>query len=116
MCNQRHNGYANYETFAVAMWIDNDELFCTEITQMAEDAIEEGIESYHFAGQVKAYVENEILGESYPDSGLLADLFNAAWSEIDWYELAEYYLNSAKDNAECTSAQIDKEYEELCNA
>jgi hypothetical protein len=79
-----YEGWKNYETWACALWLDNEyDLYqtCIRIVANANDA-------YDAAQSFKTLVE-----EAAPDLGasLYSDLLNAAISEIDWYEIVEHY-------------------------
>jgi hypothetical protein len=100
-----YNGWTNYETWAVALWIDNDESYqnrardwaaeCTEAAAECEQTrsgvwtLEEA-RRYALADTLKAWVESDLL----PDLGatLAADLLSAAVSEVSWNEVADHYL------------------------
>jgi len=85
-----YNGWSNYETWCVKLWIDNDEYLCNhwqpEVVRDAKDV-------YGLADTIEAFVtdpENGLI----PDLGatLGADLLNAALSKVDWREIAENML------------------------
>jgi len=81
---QGYQGWKNYETWAMALWIDNEEgsyYVAREI--VSNDA------SYRSADALKEWME-----ESMPDLGasVWADLLNAAFGEVDWHEVASHYL------------------------
>ena len=94
-----YNGWKNYETWNVKLWLDNDQGTYTEVTDHATEAVEEGTEVYQFADWLKDYVEETFFPEDQEPSGMAADLLNAAKSEVDWFEIAEAYLNDAKEEA-----------------
>src|SRR3990170_4163504 len=95
-----YNGWTNYETWAVALWIDNDEGTHNERRDMAQQAVDNSPEDtnvpsiwtkeqaarYRLADSLKEWV-NELM----PDLGasLASDLLSAALSEVDWNEIAE---------------------------
>ena len=95
-----YNGWRNYETWAVALWIDNEQETQEQALEMARNAVDaagmaEGEpyppEPRHIlADTLKTWVSDELL----PDLGatLAADLLGAAVSEVDWREIAEHYL------------------------
>lgn len=106
----RHNGFANYETWLVSLWMNNDfdsyqryrqiarEIFacsptetvgcCTygdaAINEIAE-ALKEELEAGSPVGQ---------------EASIYADLIHAALAEVDWYELAEELLCDTKEDHE----------------
>lgn len=76
-----YNGYTNYETWAVALWIDNNQ----GDSEYWQEQAGEAISIHELADQIKETHE-----EALPEvSGFAADLLNAAMSEVNWYELAE---------------------------
>lgn len=104
-----YNGWKNYETWLVGLWMDNDEGTHDYWRERAQEIKEEG----DFGGRGS----NEFMPESVtPDDmllstiadelkdqhemmveekgleGFMADLINAALSEVDWRELAEHLL------------------------
>jgi hypothetical protein len=82
MCNT-YNGYKNYETWNVALWMDNDPGSQGYWMEQAENA--ESITT--LADMMKD--EHE---ESMPEvTGVYADLLQAALDSVDWYEIAENY-------------------------
>ena len=100
-----YNGWRNYETWAVALWIDNEEPTQRQALSMARVARREstmhhnvkgGIwtpaeaERYELSDALQTWVSDEML----PDLGatLAADLLGAAVSEVDWQEIADHYL------------------------
>lgn len=82
----RYNGWTNYETWCVALWMDSEEGTQEYFREMAEGygaQSEEGSVS-RFADALKDHHE-----ELLPDlQGFVADLLNAAMSEVNWYEIA----------------------------
>ena len=89
-----YQGWANYETWAVALWIDNDLL-----QGMQERALEIGrdLELYAASEALRDWTH-----EDAPDLGacVYADLLRAALGEVDWRELAEHYAEQAREIAE----------------
>ena len=108
----RYNGYANYETWAVALWLGNDEASHVYWSEAAESAREEAGRCWQVRDQVwtaeKAplylladRIEEEVT-EGAPDFGctLYADLLNSALSEIDWREVAADFLESSGESCD----------------
>lgn len=88
-----YNGWTNYETWCVNLWLDNDEgLFNTtrEMTREADNELEA-------AEAVKDMVEGMA-----PDLGgtLWGDMLNAALSEVNWQEIANVHREGMDDDTD----------------
>lgn len=79
--NSGYNGWKNYETWLVALWMDN-----SQSDQQYYRELAEGMSVYDLA-QV---IQNEIEENSPLEGGsMYEDLLRAALSEVDFYEIAE---------------------------
>lgn len=85
---EKYNGWRNYETWLVSLWLDNDFYFQTR--HLVDYAIKE-----HTGSKLKANCElagsiEEMLGDAMPELGntLWSDMLNAAMAEVDFYEIA----------------------------
>lgn len=87
-----YQGSANYETWAVGLWLDKDESAYQQIMELVREHKDEEI--YKVGDLIKDWVW-EWIGEGEP--GLREDFVNASMGEVDWYELAENYLEEVKD-------------------
>jgi hypothetical protein len=89
-----YNGWTNYETWCMALWIDNDEdsyCYSRELVRGAEDGAVSGLSREAIAAEVlKDWMEEQV-----PDleASVWSDLLRAAFSEVDWYEIAENFLS-----------------------
>ncbi len=96
--DNRHNGWANYETWAVNLWLDNEEHSQQMLRCFAESAIEDC--QIDGSGKSEAIYEcsraiREFIEENVPElDGLFADLLNGALSEVNWREIAEHAVNA----------------------
>ena len=82
MCNE-YNGYKNYQTWNVALWIDNDESTCDLIL----DLIARCKDDYEAAEELKRFIE-----EANPladTATMFTDLLNSALAEVDYMEIIE---------------------------
>lgn len=75
-----YNGYSNYETWLMSMWLNNDQLtyyMLEEIKAAADSAY------------AKAVKLEEMVREQYTFEpvGLIADFINAALGRVDWAEI-----------------------------
>lgn len=104
MTNETYNGYANYETWAVNLWLGNEESSYRYWREAAEEErrqaatcwqVRENVwpadkaAKYRLADRLKEEVSDGCPGL---DPSLYSDLLNAALSEVAWDEVAEQFL------------------------
>ena len=106
--DNKYNGWTNYETWNVKLWPDNNEGSYTAWNMEAKERLENAIPEYpelstvrqqaiiDLAGMLKEYHE-EKADHLVTITGVFADLISAALSSVDWYEIAEAYI---EDNEE----------------
>lgn len=84
--DETYNGWTNYETWLVALWLDNEPATYQDMTELAATMKTET--EFRHADAIKAYVD-----ELRPDggSGMLEDLVTAALARVDWTAIAEHY-------------------------
>jgi len=88
-----YNGWANYETWLVHLWLTNEQA-------TLEAALEFVREYPHFGGEadgnaaqaLKEFVEDVLL-EDRPYNGLMADLVNAALGSVLWIQCVRALLD-----------------------
>ena len=85
-----YNGWTNYETWAVKLWLDNEQ----GDQEMMEEIVRENTEDWT-AGEVL----RDTLAEYMPDLGgtLWGDLLSSAWEEVNWREIAENVREDIED-------------------
>jgi len=115
--DKRYNGWANYETWNVALWIDNDQGSYSMRCEMALEAWEDADGKKAYASQTREDRAKCLLAdrlkdwveEMQPDLGasMFSDLLSAALGEVDWYEMAENFLEDVEKEAE--EAEVDAE-------
>jgi|SRR5665213_3375087 len=108
--DKTYNGWTNYETWNVALWIDNEPGTYETRREMAVQAWEDaetrrGYESqtrqdsakYLLSERLREWVE-----EMAPNLGasMFSDLLSAALSEVNWYEIAENWLEEVEKTEE----------------
>lgn len=88
-----YNGWTNYETWTVNLWMDNEQEYWSE----------------HARKTLKSATCKDVAIQSLADSmqgeheaepaidGVYADLLNAALGEVNWREIASHWLDEAID-------------------
>ena len=110
MTDRKYNGWTNYETWNVALWMGNDSSDAYQ--EIAQEIFNESETEDCFTKAERATLTlSDRLKEDFEDSspaltGCYADLLSAALSEVDWYEIAEHYV------CDCDTSDIEsREYE-----
>ena len=92
---KEYNGYPNWETWIVNLWMGDD---LAEVVQRLKEDEDDLIHDNYELG---TYLKEQVLvwrDELYPDmpetSDLFSDLIRAALQDVDWRNLADQYLNS----------------------
>jgi hypothetical protein len=99
---EKYNGWTNYETWNVKLWMDNDQgsyAYYGELAQEVYDASKAdgnpGDASYALAERIKDEYESamaDLLDSAKASSTVWADLLGAALSEVNWHEIAEHLI------------------------
>ena len=97
-----YNGWKNYETWVVKLWMDNEQATYDYWRQQTAFLMSEQGLNAHRPRLTGSFTDREVsrfalaeqLKESHEDetptvTGVYADLLNAALSEVDWYEIAK---------------------------
>lgn len=102
---EQYNGWTNYETWLVNLWLDNDgggerwreeaERVIADNTDSDDhDAIRDNAVAF-IADEIKAEHE-AALDEIIPEgSGVFQDLLSASLRHVNWHEIAEHYVDDA---------------------
>ena len=89
MNRNEYNGWTNYETWLVNLWIDNDEGSQSYWAERAEECVRETDGDKEQAIYELANLLRDEVQEGLPDvSGLYLDLLQSAIGEVDWNEIA----------------------------
>ncbi len=98
-----YNGWKNYETWNVALWLGNEEGSHEEALCMAADVYRDAVPgkyewqtresqaAYELGKQFQAMIEdaNPLVG----DASMFSDLLSAALSAVEWSDIARHYLD-----------------------
>ena len=83
-----YNGWTNYETWAVNLWLTNDEDTAGMLSELAEGTGD----LWQKAEELKGWVQDDNPVDY--KAGLYSDLLNASLGRVDWHEII---LNHAGD-------------------
>lgn len=108
-----YNGWTNYETWVVKLWMDNEQGSYDAGREMAQQAwndaeadrlfTREERAAHGLADQLKAEYE-----EFKPEvTGVWADLLTAALPEVNWHEIAGHMIDEV-DKSEETEGDDDE--------
>src|SRR5262245_40857636 len=102
-----YNGWRNYETWAVHLWLSNEQDSYEYWRDLAREAWlhAEGTDILTREQVARRGLAERLMDEieehsPCTDAGLYADLLNAALSEVGWYEVAEAFLEGIPDEEE----------------
>ncbi len=119
---KRYNGWTNYETWNVKLWMDNEQNSSEYWGQIAQDLYDAAESSNVFTKDEQAIIDiaarlkdefetakDEWLEESGKSCSMWADLLGASLSEVDWGEIAENLLEDVDKEEEDVADEADEE-------
>jgi len=88
-----YNGYTNYQTWAVSLWLDNEEGIYKHVRNVAKRIqSEHGTEAlYKLESWLKEFVESR--NPLADTASMYADILNNALAWVDYREIAENILS-----------------------
>jgi hypothetical protein len=104
--DKTYNGWTNYETWAVNLWMDNSEGDQRYVRELASEAWHEATATeystrqqeavYNLASRLKD-MHDEVLPEAIQNT-VYADLLNSALDRVNWHEIASALLENYSDD------------------
>lgn len=116
--NTKYNGYENYQTWCVAMWLDNEQPSLAFWHEQAKRCIAAAAtssnvaEGYCTEHQAAKYLLADRLRESFYDAnpltqpGVWSDLLTTALCEVSWNDLADAILYDVATLPAIASADV----------
>lgn len=116
MADGKYNGWTNYETWNVALWLDNEQGTYEMFTERARERFNDVYDSLpdemtvgdkitqardgavsDLADDIESFVTDpEELGCPMPANGIYSDLLTHALGMVYWREIAEHYLSGVE--------------------
>lgn len=97
MTDETYNGWKNYPTWAVNLWLSNDEGLYNEARELTAVCVERGDDliRVRVADVLRDWVRDDLA----PDLGasFAADLLGYALDQVDWFEIADAWIESASE-------------------
>jgi hypothetical protein len=106
MTDKKYNGWTNYETWCVGLWIDNDQAMQETWNDRAQYIVDRydrkhDKDSYSDAAcKLAEELKDEFEQNSPGLEGFWSDLLNSALSEVEWREVAESLCDSVETEEE----------------
>jgi len=109
MADTTCNGWTNYETWLVNLWMDNEqgsqEFFREKAREIydGDEPIPDArltraeVTRFRFADWLKEYHEEN--RPEMPTCGVYHDLLSGALSEVNWDEIARHYIEAIEEAA-----------------
>jgi len=96
MERKEYNGWTNYETWLVSLWMSNDEGSYSYWNETAGEIVKRADDKDEATNTLSEAIKDEherVTEEKVSEYGLISDLVNAALCEVNWHEIAQHYVD-----------------------
>lgn len=91
-----YNGWKNYETWNVNLWLSNDGSTSEQVTWMIQEGASSELYVFVIEDKLKDFVQElaeATVPELFEGGNFVLDLFNASLSQVDWQEIVENWAS-----------------------
>ena len=98
--SERYNGWTNYETWLVNLWMDNEQGSQDYYRERAREFYEQAADEMMVTRSQRAWISladwlKEHHEENRPElPGVYGDLLGGALSSVNWDEIARHYIDA----------------------
>lgn len=97
MSDTRYNGWTNYETWCVNLWMDNEQGAQESVREMGQQELDTAggdkeEAALRLADSIEA-MHDDGMAELTGVTGVFSDLLRASLGAVNWYEIAESVLS-----------------------
>lgn len=107
----KYNGWSNYETWCVNLWLSNDAgsvdywdeqaLALLKVAKTRDSITAKEVAIYELGHAIKEQIEeSNPLTLEVNEASMYVDLLGAAISSVNWYEVAGHIIENAEELAE----------------
>lgn len=106
MEDTKYQGWANYQTWNVKLWLDNEQGTYNDMYSYVESTksvqqLSEWIEDYVQELRYSTY------GDAANAASMFTDILNNALANVNWREIAQSYIDDYKYEAEHQKLHLD---------
>ena len=95
MSDETYQGYKNFETWTIALHLDNTYASHMYWTERANELLDNDNAVFVLASEIQESLAAHPLDD---DVSVFSSLLNSALSRVNWYEVAERFVETAKEN------------------
>jgi hypothetical protein len=110
MSDKGYNGWTNYETWNLALWIGNEQGSYNYWRERSEEAFRNATAEKSFTRRERAALDLADVLKSETEentptvTGFYADVLNAAISDVNWYEITTHWIDDVAEEIEKNEA------------
>jgi hypothetical protein len=93
--SEQHNGWTNFETWMIQLWIMNDESVSGWYEEVTQELISSGLRDSRLVLQLADIIEEDHRNRRFSESSVFADMILYSLGRVNWCEVSEIFVNEA---------------------